>query len=67
MTTTALPIFTVDAFTDIPYAGNPAAVCLVPDGLSLMEKQMLLIAKGNVGLHAVFIQLIVLSRRNASF
>ncbi|MBP7589741.1 MAG: PhzF family phenazine biosynthesis protein, partial [Thermoanaerobaculia bacterium] len=24
-----LPIFTVDAFTDRPFAGNPAAVCLL--------------------------------------
>ncbi len=55
MTTTALPIFTVDAFTSIAYAGNPAAVCLVPDGLNLTEKQMLLIAKGIVNLHAILV------------
>lgn len=24
-----LPIYTVDAFTDVPFAGNPAAVCLL--------------------------------------
>ena len=24
-----LPIYTVDAFTDRPFAGNPAAVCLL--------------------------------------
>lgn len=27
----ALPIYTVDAFTPTPFAGNPAAVCLLPD------------------------------------
>ena len=26
------PLFHVDAFTDRPFAGNPAAVCLLPDG-----------------------------------
>jgi PhzF family phenazine biosynthesis protein len=26
----ALPLFQVDAFTDRPFAGNPAAVCLLP-------------------------------------
>src|SRR5260370_5346334 len=26
----ALPLFHVDAFTDRPFAGNPAAVCLLP-------------------------------------
>ena len=26
-----LPIYQVDAFTDKPFAGNPAAVCLLPD------------------------------------
>ena len=25
-----LPITQVDAFTDAPYRGNPAAVCLLP-------------------------------------
>ncbi len=25
-----LPLFHVDAFTDRPFAGNPAAVCLLP-------------------------------------
>ncbi|XP_060584734.1 phenazine biosynthesis-like domain-containing protein [Ruditapes philippinarum] len=32
-----LPIFTVDAFTDEPFCGNPAAVCLVPHGKTLDE------------------------------
>src|SRR5215470_5169474 len=27
----ALPLFQVDAFTDKPFAGNPAAVCLLPE------------------------------------
>ncbi len=26
----SLPLYQVDAFTDTPYAGNPAAVCLLP-------------------------------------
>src|SRR5450631_1936014 len=26
-----VPLFHVDAFTDRPFAGNPAAVCLLPD------------------------------------
>ena len=25
-----LPIYTVDAFADEPFQGNPAAVCLLP-------------------------------------
>ncbi len=29
-----IPLFHVDAFTDRPFAGNPAAVCLLPPGLS---------------------------------
>src|SRR5262245_44282759 len=27
-----LPLYTVDAFTAKPFAGNPAAVCLLPAG-----------------------------------
>lgn len=27
-----IPLFQVDAFTDQPFAGNPAAVCLLPEG-----------------------------------
>src|SRR5437868_8188626 len=27
----SLPLFQVDAFTDRPFAGNPAAVCLLPE------------------------------------
>src|SRR2546423_454765 len=26
-----LPLFQVDAFTDAPFAGNPAAVCVLPE------------------------------------
>ena len=26
------PIFTIDAFTNDPFKGNPAAVCVLPDG-----------------------------------
>jgi PhzF family phenazine biosynthesis protein len=28
---TALPLYQVDSFTDRPFAGNPAAVCLLPE------------------------------------
>jgi PhzF family phenazine biosynthesis protein len=28
---TALPLYQVDAFTDRPFAGNPAAVCILPE------------------------------------
>jgi len=38
-----LPIFQVDAFTDIPFGGNPAGV--VPDADGLTEKQMQAIAR----------------------
>ncbi len=24
-----IPVFTVDAFTNVPFKGNPAAVCLI--------------------------------------
>jgi predicted PhzF superfamily epimerase YddE/YHI9 len=27
----SIPLFLVDAFTDQPFAGNPAAVCLLPE------------------------------------
>ena len=34
MTGRKIPYYTVDAFTDTPFRGNPAAVCLDVDGLS---------------------------------
>lgn len=34
MTERKIPYYTVDAFTDTPFKGNPAAVCLDVDGLS---------------------------------
>lgn len=34
MTDRKIPYYTVDAFTDTPFKGNPAAVCLDIDGLS---------------------------------
>ena len=34
MTGQGIPYYTVDAFTDTPFAGNPAAVCLDIDALS---------------------------------
>ncbi len=33
MTGQGIPFYTVDAFTDTPFSGNPAAVCLEVDGL----------------------------------
>jgi len=30
MARSSIPLFQVDAFTDRPFAGNPAAVCLLP-------------------------------------
>lgn len=32
-TKTGVPLYTVDAFTDEPFRGNPAAVCLLPRGM----------------------------------
>jgi len=32
----SLPIFTVDSFTDKPFSGNPAAVCLEEDAASVL-------------------------------
>ncbi len=37
-----IPLYQVDAFTDQPFSGNPAAVCLVEESLS--SEDMLLIA-----------------------
>jgi PhzF family phenazine biosynthesis protein len=53
---TTLRIFTVDAFTSTPYAGNPAAVCIVPEQLSLTDHQMLLIAKEMRHSETAFVQ-----------
>ena len=36
---TRLPIFTVDAFTDKAFSGNPAAVMLLEDDISDAMKQ----------------------------
>ncbi|XP_045211394.2 phenazine biosynthesis-like domain-containing protein [Mercenaria mercenaria] len=33
-----LPIYTVDAFTDEPFSGNPAAICLVPHGKMMSDE-----------------------------
>jgi PhzF family phenazine biosynthesis protein len=35
-----LQIYTVDSFTDVPFSGNPAAVALVPAGVTLDETTM---------------------------
>jgi PhzF family phenazine biosynthesis protein len=39
----ALPLYVVDAFSSRPFAGNPAAVCLLPDG-AIEEQAMQRIA-----------------------
>ncbi|GAB3647734.1 PhzF family phenazine biosynthesis protein [Echinicola sediminis] len=36
-----LPIVTVDAFTDTPFTGNPAAICLLPGPLAEEGMQMI--------------------------
>lgn len=40
----SVPIFIVDAFTDEPFRGNPAAVCLVPQGKTLSDATLQTIA-----------------------
>lgn len=47
MSRLSLPLFHVDAFTDKAFHGNPAAVCLVPPGISLGDDLMLKIAAEN--------------------
>jgi len=42
---TGLPIYTVDSFTDEPFSGNPAGVCLVPPRAELSELTMKRIAR----------------------
>ncbi|VDI68885.1 Hypothetical predicted protein [Mytilus galloprovincialis] len=39
-----LPIYTVDAFTNVPFQGNPAAVCLVNNEKLLSEEKLQQIA-----------------------
>src|SRR4051794_31695405 len=34
----SMPLFHVDAFTDRAFAGNPAAVCLLPEGTAPDER-----------------------------
>ncbi|MDH3224537.1 MAG: PhzF family phenazine biosynthesis protein, partial [Gemmatimonadota bacterium] len=43
MATERVPFYTVDAFTDTPFDGNPAAVCLDID--QLPESAMMAIAR----------------------
>lgn len=33
-----LPIFIVDAFSSVPFSGNPAAVCLLRPGVTLSDE-----------------------------
>lgn len=39
-----LDITTVDSFSDKPFSGNPAAVCVIPDGVVLSDVEMQQIA-----------------------
>ena len=39
MTRSGIPFYTVDAFTDKPFGGNPAAVCLDADDISDVGRQ----------------------------
>ncbi|MFA5884088.1 MAG: PhzF family phenazine biosynthesis protein [Acidimicrobiia bacterium] len=39
-----LPLFVVDAFTNEPFRGNPAAVCVLPDGTAPGDAWMLAVA-----------------------
>ena len=41
MTRRGIPFYTVDAFTDSPFSGNPAAVCLDADDLSDEGRQQI--------------------------
>ncbi|XP_078703338.1 phenazine biosynthesis-like domain-containing protein isoform X1 [Branchiostoma floridae x Branchiostoma belcheri] len=43
-----LPIFQVDAFTDKPFSGNPAAICLVEDGDLTDDEQQKIAAEMNL-------------------
>ncbi|CAH1237840.1 PBLD [Branchiostoma lanceolatum] len=43
-----LPIFQVDAFTDKPFSGNPAAICLVEDRDLTDEEQQKIAAEMNL-------------------
>ena len=44
MSTKELPLYIIDAFTNVPFEGNPAAVCLVENEKLLSEKKMQQIA-----------------------
>lgn len=35
----------IDAFSDVPFGGNPAAVCLLPPGIELPDATLLKIAQ----------------------
>ena len=34
-----MDIFTVDAFTDVPFSGNPAAVCVIETGRAPLDQE----------------------------
>ena len=34
-----IPIYQIDAFTNEPFKGNPAAVCLLPEAISEISMQ----------------------------
>jgi predicted PhzF superfamily epimerase YddE/YHI9 len=43
-----IPLFDVDAFTDRPFSGNPAAVCLLPAWKEDRWLQAVIVAEGNL-------------------
>ena len=43
-----MKLFIVDAFTDRPFAGNPAAVCLLEEGRDADWMQAITIMKGEL-------------------
>jgi len=41
-----IPIFTVDAFTNVPFKGNPAAVCLMENVSITLSQDYRLVIHG---------------------
>src|SRR5688572_4444381 len=40
-----VPLYHIDAFTDVPFRGNPAAVCILPEGTALDDVTLQSIAR----------------------
>jgi len=51
-----IPLFTVDAFADLPFHGNPAAVMLIPHGMETPDSLLLNIAAENNLSETAFLQ-----------